>query len=63
MPQKGIKREERPWRLLTPEEWLKRYPDWKQFGPGSPKRQAYELIRRQARRGKRDGSWAERVRG
>jgi hypothetical protein len=61
MPQVKPKRKERVWRVLSPAEWLKRYADWRKCQPGSPKRQAYEIIKQQARKEKRGGSWADRV--
>jgi hypothetical protein len=61
MPQVEVKRKERPWRLLEPQEWLQRYADWRKCQPGSPKRQAYELIKRMARQRNTSGLWTERV--
>ncbi len=61
MPEIRVKRKRRPWRVLEPEEWLKRYADWRKCQPGSPKRQAWEIIRRMARARLRAGSWTERI--
>jgi hypothetical protein len=61
MPQIKAKRKERPWRLLTPEDWLKRFADWRKCQPGSPKREAYELIKKMSRERKTIGPWTERV--
>ncbi len=36
-------------RVWPPEEWLAKV-DWKRFGPGNPKRQAYEIIKQLAKR-------------
>lgn len=52
---------ERLWRVLEPHEWLRRFADWRKCQPGSPKRQAYEIIKRLAREGKSTGSWTARV--
>jgi transcription initiation factor TFIIIB Brf1 subunit/transcription initiation factor TFIIB len=51
----------RLWRVLEPQEWLERYADWRKCQPGSPKRQAYEIIKRLAQEGKTVGSWTARV--
>jgi len=56
-----IKRKQRPWKVLSPQEWLDQYSDWRKCQPGSPKRQAFELIRRMAREGKPAGKWTERI--
>ena len=61
MAQIKAKRKQRPWRVLEPQEWLKRYADWRKCQPGSPKRQAYEIIKRLARERKTTGRWTERV--
>jgi hypothetical protein len=56
------KRKERPWRLLEPREFLQRYADWRKCQPGSPKRQAWEIIKRVAAEQKRQaGSWVGRI--
>jgi hypothetical protein len=52
---------ERLWRVLEPQEWLQRFADWRKCQPGSPKRQAYEIIKRLAYEGKSVGSWTARV--
>lgn len=61
MPQIKAKRKERPWRVLEPQEWLQRFADWRKCQPGSPKRQAYEIIKRLAQEGKSVGSWTARI--
>jgi len=61
MPQKKAKRKERPWRILEPQEWLKRYSDWRKCQPGSPKRQAYEIIRILSRQQQALGAWTARI--
>ncbi len=61
MPQIKAKRKQRPWRVMEPQEWLRRFADWRKCQPGSPKRQAYEIIKRLAREKLAAGSWAERV--
>ena len=61
MPQLRAKRKQRPWRVLTPAEWLERFADWRKCQPGSPKRQAYEIIKRAARERKAAGPWTGRV--
>jgi hypothetical protein len=58
--QMNVKRKQRPWRVLTPAEWLRRYSDWRKCQPGSPKRQAYEIIKRLAKR-QQGESWTSRV--
>ena len=52
---------ERLWRVLEPQEWLQRFSDWRKCQPGSPKRQAYEIIKRLAQEGKSVGSWTARI--
>jgi hypothetical protein len=52
---------ERLWRVLEPQEWLQRFADWRKCQPGSPKRQAYEIIKRLAHEGKSVGSWTARI--
>jgi len=54
---------ERLWRVLEPQEWLQRFADWRKCQPGSPKRQAYEIIKRLACEGKSTGSWTARIAG
>lgn len=55
-------------RVWTAEEWLSKV-DWGRFGPQTPKRQAWELIRRLADTHRepftpnKDASWVGRVRG
>ena len=61
MAQIKAKRKQRPWRVLEPQEWLERYSDWRKCQPGSPKRQAYEIIKRLARERKTLGRWTERI--
>ena len=61
MPQKKAKRKERPWRLLEPQEWLQRYSDWRKCQPGSPKRQAYEIIKMLSRQQQAFGAWTTRI--
>jgi hypothetical protein len=46
----------RAWRVLSPEESLARYSGRRKCPPGSPKRQAYGVIKRQA--GQDVGRWA-----
>ena len=60
MPEIRVKRKQRPWRVLEPEEWLARYADWRKCQPGSPKRQAWEIIKRMARERPGD-KWVNRV--
>jgi hypothetical protein len=55
------KRKGRPWRVLEPQEWLQRYGDWRKCQPGSPKRQAYEIIRRAARSRPQGARWTDRI--
>ena len=61
MPEIEVKRKQRPWKVLEPQEWLRRYADWRRCQPGSPKRQAYELIKRMVCQRGTTGSWTERV--
>lgn len=49
--------------MLEPQEWLQRFSDWRKCQPGSPKRQAYEIIKRLAQERKSVGSWTARVVG
>ena len=37
--------------MLEPQEWLQRFADWRKCQPGSPKRQAYEIIKSPGSRG------------
>lgn len=62
---KGNRRRQRVRRVWTADEWLGRV-DWGRFGPQTPKRQAWEIIRRLAGSTQEGasspaGSWAERV--
>jgi hypothetical protein len=60
MPEIHVKRKQRPWRVLEPQEWLARYSDWRKCQPGSPKRQAWEIIKRMARERPGD-KWINRI--
>lgn len=61
MAQIKAKRKEKPWRVLEPQEWLERFADWRKCQPGSPKRQAYEIIKRIAWERQAVGTWTARV--